>query len=224
MAKGIQLKDKDGNKVYAAPYFPIGSIYMSINKVNPSVYFGGEWEQLYGGYIYAAQTSIGKTDFAGWNTQSGGGGTSGAYSGTSGAYSGTSGAYSGTSGSTAITVDQMPSHTHTQNSHKHHGFRYNDSSSSADTCVVSTTYNGSGCIELGWSRSSTGYPYDNVSTKAATATNKNTGGGKGHTHSIPSHTHSIPSHTHSIPSHTHSTPNHTHNIATVDVFVWKRIK
>ena len=145
--------------------YPVGSIYLSINKTNPSTYFGGTWVQLYGGYLYAAQSSIGKTDYVGWGTQ----------------------------GHT-LTVSQMPSHTHTQNSHKHHGLSYNDSGSSGDTCVVSTTYNGSGCIELGWSRSSSGYPYNNVSTKAATATNQNTGGGGAH----------------------------SHNIATVDVFVWKR--
>jgi hypothetical protein len=145
--------------------YPVGSIYLSINKTNPSTYFGGTWEQLYGGYLYAAQSSIGKTDYVGWGTQ----------------------------GHT-LTVSQMPSHTHTQNSHKHHGLRHNDSGSSGDTIVVSTTYGSTGCIELGWSRSSTGAPYDNVSTRAATATNQNTGGGGAH----------------------------SHNIATVDVFVWKR--
>lgn len=189
MAKGIQLKDKAGNKVYAAPYFPIGSIYLSVNKTNPSKYFGGEWVQLYGGYLYAAQSSIGKTDFSGWNTQSGGGGTSGAYSGTSGAYS-------GTSGSTAISIDQMPSHNHTMWYNTNSGGYA--SGSSLGTCKTA-----SDTIQ-----SNNGYNF-HVWTH-------NNGGGKGHTHSIPSHTHSIP-------SHTHSTPNHTHNIATVDVFVWKRV-
>lgn len=167
MAKGIQLKDKAGNKVYAAPYFPIGSIYLSINKTNPSTYFGGKWEQLYGGYLYAAQNSIGKTDFAGWNTQSGGGGTSGAYS--------------GTSGSTALTIDQIPNHNHSMLANKNAG---------GQNAGIQHTW---GTAYSGYDDNSCGY----------------TGGGKGHTHSIP--------------SHTHSTPNHSHNIATVDVFVWKRI-
>lgn len=175
MAKGIQLKDKAGNKVYAAPYFPIGSIYLSINKTNPSTYFGGKWEQLYGGYLYAAQNSIGKTDFVGWNTQSGGGGTSGAYS--------------GTSGSTTLTVNQIPSHTH--------------------TIYSNTQYESApGVGHWGWDLHD-GWCYGNEQNVTNGGGTRATGGGKGHTHSIP--------------SHTHSTPNHSHNIATVDVFVWKRV-
>lgn len=194
MYRAVQLLDKSGNKCFASPYWPIGSIYLSFNDTNPATFFGGTWERLTGGFLYGCVNNSGTGNGTGTST---------------GASSGNTGSYSGTSGSTAITVDQMPSHTHTQNSHKHHGLRHGDSSSAVDTCVVSTTYNGDGCIELGWSRSSTGYPYDNVSTRAATATNKNTGGGKGHTHSIPSHTHSLNAHTHIVPY--------------IAVFAWRRI-
>lgn len=161
---GIQFKDKNGNNYYPCP-FPVGFVVFTAAKVNPSTYYGGTWEQLHGGYLYLCQSGAEKTSYTGLNTQP-----------------------------HTLTTAQMPSHTHTQNSHAHHGLTYNNSSSSGDTCVVSTTYNGSGCIELGWSRSSSGYPYDNVSTKYTTATNKNTGGGG----------------------------SHSHNIATVGFFAWKR--
>jgi hypothetical protein len=38
MAKQIQLKN-GAEKVYPNPFFPIGSIYMSVNSTNPSNYF-----------------------------------------------------------------------------------------------------------------------------------------------------------------------------------------
>lgn len=46
MAVAIQLYDKNGIKAYAAPYWPIGSIYLSIVDTNPSVWFGGTWNLI----------------------------------------------------------------------------------------------------------------------------------------------------------------------------------
>lgn len=67
--------------------YPVGSIYLSVNNVNPSNLFGGVWERINGYYLYAGE----------------GGVTNG---------SNTSGAASGNTGSTALTVNQIPAHRH----------------------------------------------------------------------------------------------------------------
>lgn len=41
-----QLFDKKHNKKYVAPGFPIGTIYMNVNNINPEKFFGGTWERF----------------------------------------------------------------------------------------------------------------------------------------------------------------------------------
>lgn len=46
MSKSIQLKDINNEKIYPHSYYPVGSIYLSVNNTNPSQWFGGKWEQI----------------------------------------------------------------------------------------------------------------------------------------------------------------------------------
>lgn len=143
---------------------PIGSLYWSENSTNPStIYPGTTWVQITDKFIVAAGSTykVGSSYGAASHTH-------------------TSAAHTHTTGNHILTVAEMPSHTHNQNAHYHAGLSYGSPDGGANTCVVSTVYDGTGCIELGWSRSNTGYPYDNVYTKYSTATNNNTGGGGAH--------------------------------------------
>ena len=117
-----------------------------------------------------------------WQEDTGGKTTVAKDSGTFNTLGASVGSESKTTGNHTITVDEMPSHTHSQNQHSHAGLSYGNPDGGGNTIVVSTNYNSTGCIELSWKRSSHGAPYNNVYTKYATATNNNTGGGTAHNH------------------------------------------
>lgn len=50
MAKAVWLK-QGSEKYYPAPYWPIGSIYISVVNTNPSQWFGGVWESFGSGRV-----------------------------------------------------------------------------------------------------------------------------------------------------------------------------
>ena len=52
MAKAIQFRNKNNEKIYPCPYYPVGSIYQSTSSTNPTTYFGGVWECIYKDYEY----------------------------------------------------------------------------------------------------------------------------------------------------------------------------
>lgn len=66
--------------------YPVGSVYMSTNSTNPSTLFGGNWTKIEGRFLWATG-----------NTPMTTGG-------------------SGTTDSTVLTIDQIPSHHHSNNS------------------------------------------------------------------------------------------------------------
>ena len=79
--------------------YPVGSIYMCTNAASPAILFGGEWERLKDRFLLGA----GDTYEAGAT----GGAASQSYT------------PGGSVGSTALTADQIPSHAHGLNNHKH---------------------------------------------------------------------------------------------------------
>ena len=52
-SKGIKFTDNTGNSIYPCPYYPVGSIYMSVNNINPTEFFGGTWEQIKDRFLLA---------------------------------------------------------------------------------------------------------------------------------------------------------------------------
>ena len=57
MSKAIIFRNHQNEKIYPCPYFPIGSIYMSLNNTNPSTYFGGTWVQIKDRFLLGAGSS-----------------------------------------------------------------------------------------------------------------------------------------------------------------------
>lgn len=138
--------------------YPVGSLYFSVNNTDPGTLFGGVWQRIEDTFLLCA----GSTYAAGT--------TGGAASTTSGEPS------NNTSGSTAITVEQMPSHTHEM---------------PAWMWAVSTNFN-SGTFNIGRSSNRTGNAItynDNQTSQRQYVTY--TGSGSGHTHTLSSHTHTV---------------------------------
>lgn len=52
-SKGVKFKNQNGDIIFPCPYYPIGSIYMSVVNLNPSNYFGGTWEQIKDTFLLA---------------------------------------------------------------------------------------------------------------------------------------------------------------------------
>lgn len=94
MGKSIQLKTKDNEKVYPHGYFPVGFIYLSVVNENPSKYFDGTWELLCPGRtLVCVDTS--QTEF---NVVKKTGGSK---------------THKHTTGDWALTLNQIPEHSHT---------------------------------------------------------------------------------------------------------------
>ena len=94
MSKGILMHSK-GEPVYPCPYYPVGSVYISVNSTNPSTYFGGKWEQIKDRFLLCCGSTY-----------------------ANGSTGGSASHYHSTKDHT-LNVNQIPSHTHIQNEHSH---------------------------------------------------------------------------------------------------------
>lgn len=69
-SKAIKLKDVSGNLIYPCPYYPVGSIYISVNNINPSTFFGGTWERIKGQYLFCDDhDNMGGQTFGSWDSE-----------------------------------------------------------------------------------------------------------------------------------------------------------
>ena len=160
--------------------YPIGSIYLSVNNINPSEYFGGTWVSWGSGRV-----PVGVSSDTNFNTVEKTGGSS-----THSHTISVANKAAFTSGSTALTVSQMPSHNH---------------AGSSTTSAITSSLRVVGVVGTGTaSNHIAGFgagAYVNVANTSNfpggnhyhNMNMRSNGGGQGHTHSIPAHNHTASS-------------------------------
>lgn len=133
MSKSIQLKDTNNEKMYPHPYYPVGSIYLSVSNTNPSKWFGGTW-----GLVAQGRTLIGvDTSQTEFNTVKKTGGSK---------------THLHSTGNCTLTVEQIPAHSHniTNDFYKYsysygvNGQVYKESGTPLQTNTISTHNTGGG--------------------------------------------------------------------------------
>ena len=159
--------------------YPIGSIYLSINNINPSEYFGGTWVAWGSGRV-----PVGVSSDSNFNTVEKTGGSS-THSHTISVVN--KAAF--TSGSTKLSVSQIPSHNHT------------GTTSTGTTALMRVLSGIGGGVQpnhmTGYNPDSPYSDYKGSNYPGGNHTHNlsinSTGGGQGHTHSIPAHNHTASS-------------------------------
>ena len=158
--------------------YPIGSIYLSINNINPSEYFGGTWVSWGSGRV-----PVGVSSDTNFNTVEKTGGSS-----THSHTISVANKAAFTSGSTTLSINQIPSHKHTGST----GVGQTNSMrvvSAAGGSVVpnhSVGYSGGSYADYSGNNFPGGSHYHTFTTNSV-------GSGYGHTHSIPAHNHTASS-------------------------------
>lgn len=148
----------------AETLYPIGSIYMSTVDVDPSTLFGGTWERIKDKFLLCAGDS--------YSAGSTGGAVSHTHSNPS-------------TGSTAITVAQMPSHSHSGTTipgMNNTGIKFGggyvaswNEAGTTDSSAIKDNHPGNSYTH--WSQS-------DITSHTHTFTTNSTGSGEGHTHTV----------------------------------------
>lgn len=178
--------------------YPVGSIYTSVNSTDPSTLFGGTWERFGKGKVLVGVDED-DSDFSEANKTGG-------------------------EKTHTLTTNEMPSHTHTQNSHTHtigshthsvpahshglnsHTHSFSDTSSSAG----SHTHSVSGTAASNGSHSHNhSYDLDAAAGGARYSVHRAYGGGYGNNAT----TSSNGAHTHSVSGTAASAGGHTHTVS-----------
>lgn len=198
--------------------YPVGSIYMSVNNVNPSTLFGGTWEAWGSGQVPVG-VNTNDTDFntvektGGSKTQSytpAGTNSKPTFTGTKATLSHTGGAVS----NHTLTTSEIPSHSHTENDQAWANLQ---PTTTTGNHMAKRYAKGSGDV---WMTTRT----KGGGMRAAMST-ANTGGGGAHNHGFTQPT----AHTYT-PAGTNSAPTFTGTQATINhlqpyitCYMWKRV-
>ena len=138
--------------------YPIGSIYISINQINPATIFGGEWVQIKDRFLLASGDTYDIGDIDGEAT------------------------HTLTVDEMPSHTHVQNEHNHSQNSHSH---RLNNSAIVYNSSVSGQIPNGTAKKYTTNSGNDVGTDGKTATNNPATATNQNTGGGLAHNNMPP---------------------------------------
>lgn len=148
--------------------YPVGSLYFSVNDIDPGTLFGGIWSRIQDKFLLCA----GETYAAG---TTGGSTTSGEPS-------------NNISGSTAITIAQMPAHNHGNKTLTGDAWNLAYQASNVQVSVSGIVTRRTAKEGVGYAGSTGSNQQDGIHIDAS-HTHNTQGSGEGHTHTLSSHTH-----------------------------------
>ena len=186
--------------------YPVGSIYMSVNNVNPATLFGGTWEKIEGKFLLGASSghSLGETGGAEKvnYTPSGSVGNHTLTAAEMPSHTHTYAKSAAATGSTTLTADQIPAHNHSYKApqantgstaltinqipaHSHFYYMTPSTSTEPGATRAKLALKQSSAMDASQQTSQTGGGAGHTHTMpTSSASTGNKGGSGGHTHTI----------------------------------------